>query len=161
MNQSPLKDGLGLLLFLGLSFAAALIGSLFTGAAITTWYDTIAKPSWTPPNWIFGPVWTLLYLAMAVAAWLVWRQAGWSQAATGLTLFFVQLVLNAAWSALFFGARNPGLAFAEILLLWCAILATLLAFWRVRPLAGMLFVPYLAWVTFASALNYAIWRLNS
>lgn len=161
MNQSPLKDSLGLLLFLGLSFVAALVGSLFTGAAIDSWYDTIAKPSWTPPDWIFGPVWTLLYVAMAVAAWLVWRQAGWSHAGTGLTLFSIQLVLNAAWSALFFGARNPGLAFAEIVLLWGAILATLLAFWRVRPLAGMLFVPYLAWVTFAAVLNYAIWRLNS
>lgn len=161
MNQSPLKDSLGLLLFLGLSFVAALVGSLFTGAAIDSWYDTIAKPSWTPPDWIFGPVWTLLYVAMAVAAWLVWRQAGWSHAGTGLTLFSIQLVLNAAWSALFFCARNPGLAFAEIVLLWGAILATLLAFWRVRPLAGMLFVPYLAWVTFAAVLNYAIWRLNS
>lgn len=148
--------------FIAICFAAAGLGGLFTTPATQPggWYEWIAKPSWTPPSWLFGPVWTLLYGAMAVAGWLVWREGGWRARKVALTLFFVQLALNALWSYLFFGLRSPGLAFAEIIALWIAILATLIAFWRVLRLAGGLFVPYLAWVTFAAALNYAVWRLN-
>jgi benzodiazapine receptor len=154
------RAGWMLLLFIGLTFAAAGIGGLFTSQSVSSWYPTLARPSWTPPSGLFGPVWTVLYLTMGVAAWLVWREGGWSGGRGALGLFLVQLVLNAAWSALFFGMRAPGWAFAEILLLWGFILATVLAFWEIRPAAGALLIPYLLWVTFAAMLNFAIWRLN-
>lgn len=151
------RQWLGLGGFLLLTFAAAAIGSQFMPGE---WYARLAKPSWTPPSWLFGPVWTLLYVLMAVAAWLVWKDRGFAGARVALVLYSVQLAFNAAWSWLFFGLQRPGLAFAEILVLWIAILATLIAFWRHRALAGALLVPYLAWVSFATALNLAIWRLN-
>ncbi|MEI8315959.1 MAG: TspO/MBR family protein [Verrucomicrobiota bacterium] len=143
------------------SFVAAAIGGTATGGAVQDWYPTLAKPSWTPPAWLFGPVWTLLYIAMAVAAWLVWRRVGWDGARLALLMFFIQLTLNAVWSVVFFGLRNPGAAFAEIVVLWVAIVVTTLLFWKVTPTAGWLFLPYLVWVSFATALNFAIWRLNS
>jgi tryptophan-rich sensory protein len=140
---------------------AAGLGSVFTSASSGEWYARLQKPAWTPPAWLFGPVWTCLYLMMALAVWLVWRQAGLSTARLPLALFAVQLVLNAAWSPLFFGLKMPGLAFAEIVALLILILATLAAFWvKSRP-AGLLMLPYLVWVAYASALNFAIWRLNS
>lgn len=154
------RTWLALLGFIVLCFAAAGIGGYWTSLSQPGWYDRIAKPSWTPPSWLFGPVWTALYLAMAVAAWLVWRHGGWAEQRRPLTLFLVQLALNTAWSGLFFGLRSPGLAMAEIVLLWFAILLTLRAFLRVDRVAGWLFVPYLLWVTFAAALNFAVWRLN-
>lgn len=124
------------------------------------WYAALAKPAWTPPSWVFGPVWTLLYVLMGVAAWLVWDRH--RNAARGaLTLFVLQLIVNAAWSWLFFGLRSPAVAFAGIVLLWALILATVIAFRRLRPPAAALLLPYLAWVTFAAALNFAIWRLNA
>jgi translocator protein len=143
------------------SFVAAAIGGTATGGAVQDWYPTLAKPSWNPPAWLFGPVWTLLYIAMAVAAWLVWRRVGWDGARLALLMFFIQLTLNAVWSVVFFGLRNPGAAFAEIVVLWVAIVVTALLFWKVTPAAGWLFLPYLVWVSFATALNFAIWRLNS
>jgi tryptophan-rich sensory protein len=127
---------------------------------LDTWYVTLEKPSWNPPNWIFGPVWTCLYIAMAIAAWLVWRKEGIAGARAQLLLFAGQLILNAAWSFLFFGLRNPGLALVDIVLLWLSILATLLAFAKVSGWAAALFLPYLAWVSFATALNWALWRMN-
>ncbi|MGW8369478.1 MAG: TspO/MBR family protein [Gammaproteobacteria bacterium] len=139
-----------------LTFAAAGFGSLFLPGA---WYETIAKPAWTPPNWLFGPVWTLLYIMMAVAAWLVYRKT--QSIGLPLTLWFVQLVLNALWSWFFFGLERPGAAFAEITILLLAIVATVVVFLRVDTVAGLLLVPYLAWVSFASALNFAIWQLNT
>jgi benzodiazapine receptor len=147
--------------FVALAFAASALGGFWTFQAIPTWYQEIAKPSWTPPSWLFGPVWTALYAAMGVAAWLVWRRGGWNAQRGALTLFLVQLALNAAWSGLFFGLRNPGLGMAEIVVLWIAILLTLLAFRRASATAAWLFVPYLGWVTFAAALNFSIWRLNA
>jgi tryptophan-rich sensory protein len=144
----------------GASFAAAAIGSLFTAPSIPGWYAGIVKPSWTPPGWLFGPVWSLLYLMMGVAAWLVWRKAGFHAAALPLALFCLQLLLNARWSILFFGLRSPGTALLEIVFLWGAILATTLAFFRHSAPAGWLMLPYLAWVTFAAALNASIWHLN-
>ena len=141
--------------------AVAAGGSLFTVRAVPTWYAQLHKPAWTPPGWLFGPVWTVLYLSMAVAAWLVWRKAGsFSAAAVPLALFAVQLALNAAWTPIFFGLHKLGFAFFEIVLLWCAIGATTVAFWRVAMPAGLLMVPYWLWVTFAAALNLAIWRFN-
>lgn len=150
----------GLLVLLAVCFATAAVGALLTAAAVHDWYPTLRKPPWTPPNWVFGPAWTTLYILMALAAWLVWRRGGWSASRGALGLFAIQLVLNAAWSGLFFNLRSPGIAFAEVLLLWCAILATLWAFAaRSRP-AAILFVPYLLWVTYAAALNGTIWRMN-
>jgi translocator protein len=139
------------------SFSAATMGALFPPGE---WYAALAKPSWNPPCWIFGPVWSALYLMMAVAAWLVWKRGGFAGQRRPLALFITQLTLNAAWTPLFFGLHRPGLAFAEILLLWLAILATLVSFLRVNKLAGWLLAPYLAWVTFASVLNFTLWRLN-
>lgn len=133
------------------------VGGLFQPGP---WYDELAKPSWNPPSWVFGPVWTALYVLMGVAAWLVWDRHGRS-ARGALTLFVVQLLFNAAWSAIFFGLQSPGLAFAEILVLWALIVATTVAFWRLRAVAGGLMLPYLAWVSFAAVLNFTIWRLNA
>jgi tryptophan-rich sensory protein len=124
------------------------------------WYKNLAKPWWTPPDWLFGPVWTLLYLFMGVAAWLVWRRGGFQEARGALALFLVQLLLNALWSWVFFGLQQPGWAFLELSLLWLAIAATLAAFWRLVPAAGWLLAPYLAWVSFAGVLNFALWHLN-
>jgi benzodiazapine receptor len=129
--------------------------------SVADWYPTLAKPSWTPPAWLFGPVWTVLYVMMAVAGWLVWKRYGLTGAREALLLFFVQLALNAAWSWLFFGFRMPGVAFAEIVMLWGAIVATTLLFWKACAPAAVLFLPYLLWVTFAAVLNYSIWRLNT
>ncbi len=141
------------------SFIAAAIGGAASIRA-GSFYLELARPEWAPPPGIFGPVWTVLYALMALAAWLVWRVGGFRAARSALTLFLVQLALNALWSWLFFAWQRGGLAFADILLLWVAIVATLIAFWRIRPLAGALLVPYLSWVSFASALNYSIWQLN-
>lgn len=141
-----------------LSFTPGLTGLLFPPGA---WYGALAKPSWTPPNWLFGPVWTLLYLTLAVAAFLVWRLRPSRQRRVALTLFVVQLALNALWTPLFFGAHRPALALAEIVLLDLAVAATLVAFWRLRRSAGALLVPYLAWLFFATALNAAIVKLTS
>lgn len=157
-----LTTWLGLGLSIATCFAAAGIGSLFTDPEVGGWYARIEKPSWTPPNSVFGPVWSVLYLMMAVAAWLVWKEKGLAGAAAApLALFGVQLVFNALWSIFFFGMQRIGLALLDIVLLWSAILATILSFWRVSPAAGALMIPYLLWVTYASALNYSIWRLNS
>ena len=120
--MTPFRQATGLVVSIVVCFGAAGIGSMLTAPSIGGWYATLLKPAWTPPNWVFGPVWSLLYLAMAVAAWLVWRQVGFPRAASALNLFALQLVLNVCWSAIFFGAHRPGLAFAEILLLWLLIL---------------------------------------
>jgi tryptophan-rich sensory protein len=143
--------------WLFLTFLAPAAGAWMTSSA---WYADLVKPSWSPPGWLFGPVWTLIYVLMAVAAWLVWREGGWARQRRPLTLYIVQLVLNAAWTPIFFGLHQPGWALIEIVLLWVAIVATLLAFKPVRPLAAWLLAPYLAWVSFAAFLNFTLWRLN-
>jgi len=152
---------LGLAIIILVCLAVGGLGAIATTPEIEGWYKTIAKPSWNTPDYVFGPVWTTLYVMMAVAAWLVWKPAGVKAATLPLTLFAVQLLLNIAWSWIFFGAHQPGWAFGEIVLLWLAIVATTVAFFRSSTLAGGLLVPYLAWVSFASALNFAIWRLNA
>ncbi len=156
--MSPLRQSIALVVFLALTFAAAGIGSIATAQNIPTWYATLAKPSWNPPNWIFGLVWTILYISMAVAAWFVWRQGGFWQ--WPLAVFAVQLALNAAWSWLFFGFHMPGAAFIEVVVLFAAILTTTIAFWPKSMAAGILMLPYLGWVAFAAVLNFTIWRLN-
>lgn len=132
------------------------VGSFFQPGE---WFEQLNRPAWDPPNWVFGPVWTVLYILMGIAAWLVWDCCR-DRARTAITLFVVQLVFNAAWSAIFFGLQSPGLAFAEIIVLWALIVATTVAFWRHRTAAGVLLLPYLAWVSFAAVLNFTIWRMN-
>jgi len=138
--------------------AAAGLGSFFTTPALRPWYARLNKPRWTPPNRLFGPVWTLLFLAMAVAAWLVWSKLGLT--AASLRLFMLQLFLNVGWSALFFRLKSPRWAFCEIVILWIAILATLIGSWSAMPAAGWLLLPYLIWVSYAAALNFSVWRRN-
>ena len=157
--SSKQKDILGLISWLLVSFAVSAIGALASIEA-RSFYGQLTQPAWAPPAWIFGPVWTALYALMAVAAWLVWRAGGFDMHRTALTLFLVQLALNAIWSWLFFALHWGAAALADIFLLWIFILATLIAFWRIRPLAAVLLMPYLAWVSFASVLNYSVWQLN-
>jgi tryptophan-rich sensory protein len=153
------RQWLGLAGWLALAFAAAAIGAAASVGA-KTFYAELARPAWAPPGWLFGPVWTALYALMGVSAWLAWRERGLAGARTALALFIAQLAANALWSWLFFAWRLGGPAFAEVLLLWCLIAATAIAFRRIRPLAAVLLLPYLAWVTFAAALTLAVWRLN-
>jgi tryptophan-rich sensory protein len=147
-------------LWLAVTFAAAGAGGVASANA-AGFYQSLSRPGWAPPPWLFGPVWTILYLMIGIAAWLVWRERGFTGARTALALFVVQLIANALWTWIFFAWQRGALAFAEILVLWILIVVTMLMFWRVRRIAGALFIPYLAWVTFASALTYSIWQLNT
>lgn len=158
--STPKRNGqsLALIGWMALCFGAAAFGGLFGPGE---WYAQLRKPSWNPPNWIFGPVWTTLYIMMAVAAWRIWRFGGDSGRQKALGLFLVQLCLNAIWTPIFFGLKQPALAFADIVLLWLAIGATAVAFFRMDRAAGWLMVPYLVWVSFAAVLNAMLWRLNS
>jgi benzodiazapine receptor len=124
------------------------------------WYDALSKPVWNPPGWIFAPVWIVLYVLMGTAAGLIWQRRAISQSTLALNFYVIQLILNIIWPLIFFGMRNPGLAFAEICLLWIAIVATLFAFWRVYRPASFLLMPYFLWVSFAAVLNLTIWRMN-
>ncbi len=143
--------------FIGACFVAASSGSIFRP---DDWYRSIAKPGWTPRDWVFPVVWTPLYLLIAVSGWLVWREAGFTGAAVPLTVWVVQLVLNGLWSAVFFGLRRLGLAVLESAALWLSIAATIALFWPISPVAGLLLLPYLLWVTIATVLTVSIWRLN-
>jgi benzodiazapine receptor len=158
VRVSRTRDVLGLTAFLVLCFGVLLLGTLATTSALTEWYPALRKPSWTPPGWVFGPVWTLLYPLMAVAGWMAWREG---RARVGPLVYLLQLALNAAWPWFFFGQRRLDLALACVVALWIAILATAVAFWRVSRMAAILMLPYLGWVAFAAVLNHAIWRLNS
>ena len=146
--------------FVGMCFLAAFAGQFLSGPMPNEWYSQLAKPWFTPPGWIFAPVWTGLYTCMGVAAWLVWRNHKTKRAIQPLVAFSIQLLLNVAWSPLFFGLKNPGLAFAEIAALLTAIMITTLAFFRVFTTAGWLMIPYFGWVSFAAILNWSIWQLN-
>jgi benzodiazapine receptor len=137
--------------------AAAAPGFVFRPG---NWYRELAKPSWRPPDWIFGPVWLVLYISIAVSGWLVWRQAGLQGAGLALTVYAIQLVLNGLWPACFFGLHRPDLAFIEIVCLWLSIVATMVVFHTVDEMAAYILIPYLAWVAFAVMLNFRIWRLN-
>ncbi len=144
--------------FILLCLAVGSIGGFATQDSIDSWYRALAKPSWNPPDWVFAPVWTLLYVMMGFAAWLVWKTR--DRVGPAMVLFGVQLVFNLLWSLIFFGLRSPGLALIEVVFLWGSVLLTMLAFFGRQATAGWLFVPYLAWVSFAAILNLAIWRLN-
>ena len=158
-KASVSRQIIGLLGWLLLSFAAAAIGAVASAEA-GAFYQQLVRPSWAPPGWLFAPVWTVLYVLMGVAAWLVWRVHGFKEGRTALALFIVQLGANALWTWVFFVWHKGGLAFAEVMLLWCLIVATAVSFRRLNALAAVLLLPYLAWVTFASALTWSAWRLN-
>ena len=162
LKRPLLIDLAALIGFLTLSFSAAAIGSAATIPNLSPWYAELRKPSWIPPSWLFGPVWTVLYIMMAVAAWLVWKQRRThpDEVRRALGCFVFQLGLNAAWSWMFFGLHQTGLAFGEILSLWLMIAATILTYVKVSRTAALLMLPYLFWVTFAAVLNGAIHRLN-
>ena len=149
---------LALVGFVVLTLAVGGVAGLATRRGVTDWYPHLRKPWFNPPSFVFAPVWTALYILMAIAAWRVWGLAGIGSAP--LLLFLVQLSLNGAWSVIFFGAHRIGAALAELAVLWLLVLATTVAFWQVDVLAGVLFLPYLAWSTFATVLNAAVWRLN-
>ncbi len=158
-SLSGTKQTLGLAGWLAISFATAAVGAIASASA-GTFYGQLVQPSWAPPSSVFGPVWTVLYAMMGVAAWMVWREGGLRANRSAMTLFLVQLAVNALWSWLFFAWHRGALAFFDIVVLWMLIVATLVSFWRVRPLAGALLIPYLLWVSFAAALSYSIWQLN-
>lgn len=155
------RDGLALVLFVAASIAAAVVGGIATSRGVTEWYPAIAKPSWTPDPSVIGTAWTLLYPAIGVAGWLIWRAGGPGRSVVlPLVLWGAQMVLNAAWSWAFFGMRSPGLGVVVIALLWSSILAVIVTSWGPARAGALLFLPYLAWVSFAGALTVAIWRLN-
>jgi len=158
-SMSKSKQMAGLVVSLLIVFGIASLGGFLTNLSVNTWYPTLAKPFWTPSGAIIGTVWTILYTLMGIAAWIIWR-GGAVGVQRPLVIYAVQLLLNAGWSALFFGLRSPGLALLEIGVLWIAILVTAATFWKVSKLAGALMAPYLIWVSFAGVLNAMIWRLN-
>ena len=143
-------------------FATLLVGafgSFFTASSVTTWYTTLAKPSFNPPSWIFAPVWTILYVLMGISFWMIWKSHS-SEKKLAIGLFLIQFVLNAIWSPVFFGAHSIDWALALIVLLWAAIALTILVFKKISKSAAWILVPYILWVSFATVLNFAIWRLN-
>jgi tryptophan-rich sensory protein len=152
-----LESVVSLIVFVLLAMAAAASGAIFKPGS---WYKALAKPPWRPPDWLFGPVWMILYGTIAVAGWMVYEAAGLAGASTALTIYVLHLLLNAGWSAVFFGMKSPGWGLLEVIGLWASIVATILAFLPVYPLAGYLLLPYLVWVSFATALNFRIWQLN-
>jgi benzodiazapine receptor len=154
-----MKNIAGLVGWLAITFVAAGLGAIASADA-GSFYAQLVRPAWAPPAWLFAPVWTLLYLLMGIAAWLVWRERRIPETRAALSVYVVQLAANALWTWLFFAWRQGAAAFGEILVLWVLIAATMLLFWRIRPIAGALLVPYLAWVSFATALTFAVWKRN-
>lgn len=159
LSLSKQKLILGLVGWLVVSFAASAVGAVASIQA-KSFYSQLSQPDWAPPPGVFGPVWTVLYALMGIAAWLVWCSGGFRANRPALMLFLLQLACNALWSWFFFVWHHGALALADIFVLWILIVVTLVCFWRVRPLAGALLIPYLLWVSFASALNYTLWQLN-
>ncbi|AWV89889.1 TspO/MBR family protein [Bradymonas sediminis] len=160
MSDLPKKQQtFGLIGWLVLSYIVSAIGGVASFQA-RAFYADLTQPAWAPPGWLFGPTWMVLYTMMGVAAWLVWREGGAEKNRIALGIFIVQLAVNGVWSWLFFAWSLGALAFADIVLLWLLIVATIALFWRTRPLAGALLIPYLLWVSFAAALNFAVWQLN-
>ncbi len=150
-----------LIISLALPQLAGIVGSLFTTSAIPTWYATLQRPSFSPPNWIFGPAWITLYILMGISVYLIWQRIEKNKTAKGaLWMFWVHLFFNASWSIIFFGLQNPGLAFVNIIIIWLLIIALMIKFWKINRWASYLLIPYLLWVSFASVLNYFIWYLN-
>jgi len=148
---------LAIIIWVGVCLAVGFIAGRFSPG---TWYQNLIKPSWTPPGGVFPVVWTILYVMMGMSGWIIWREIGLAAAVIPIIFFALQLALNALWPYIFFFLHRPGLAFAEIIVLWAVVLVTLILFWMKRPLAGALLLPYLVWLTFAAALNFSIWRMN-
>lgn len=156
-----INDGFKLIIAIVISELAGIIGSVFTTPSVTGWYAGIVKPTFNPPAWVFGPVWTTLFAFMGIAGFLVWRKGlAYKNVKVALGIFICQLVLNTLWSIIFFGLHSPGGALIEVMFLWLAILATIIAFAKISRPAAWLLVPYILWVSFAMYLNYAIWTLN-
>lgn len=150
-----------LIISLALPQLAGIVGSLFTTSAIPIWYATLQRPSFSPPNWLFGPVWISLYILMGISVYLIWQKVEKNKTAkSALWLFWIHLFFNATWSIIFFGLQNPGLAFINIIIIWLLIIALMVKFWKINSWATYLLIPYLFWVSFASVLNYFIWYLN-
>ena len=145
---------------IALAQMAGIIGSVFTFPSLDSWYVTLSKPAWTPPSWLFGPVWITLYTLMGIAAWLVWQRRQKESAKRGLIFYSIQLTLNMLWTIIFFGAKSIEIAFLEITILYVFIVLTIMNFWRVDKRAALLLLPYLAWVLFATVLNFALFELN-
>jgi tryptophan-rich sensory protein len=162
MTQKQKSEGMGLGIALAAPFVVAAVGGLITRSSVSTWYPTLRKPAWNPPAWVFGPVWTLLYLLMGIASWLIWQKRAEAETSVRQALgwYGLQLGLNLGWSAIFFGLRQIGLALFEIVTLWSALAVTFVKFGRIRLDAAGLLLPYLLWTTFAASLNAAIWWLN-
>ncbi|MEZ5471940.1 MAG: TspO/MBR family protein [Marinicella sp.] len=158
-NQSIQIQIIGLIGWLVLCFVASAIGA-FGSMAAPAFYAGLIQPVWAPPAWLFGPVWTALYALMAISAWLVWRHGGFKQQSAPLTLFVVQLTINAFWSWLFFAWQQGLWSLIDIMILWILIVMTIWTFWRINKLAGVLLIPYMLWVSFAAILNYYMWQLN-
>lgn len=154
------KKILTLFIFIVIAQSAGVIGSIFTAPKIETWYVFLEKPFFAPPNWLFAPAWIILYTLMGIAAFLIWQKRQTFRARSALFFYAGQILLNVLWSVVFFGLQNPFLGFLIIIVLWLLIAATMVKFWKVERTAGLLFVPYILWVTFAAALNLAIWQLN-
>jgi len=152
---------LRLLIFIFFSQLAGIVGGFFTASSVGGWYKFLVKPGFNPPSWLFGPVWIILYTLMGISSYLVWLKIGVNNLAKpALIVFYTHLVLNALWSIIFFGLKNPMLAFCEIVVLWIFIIITMVLFYKVDRLACYVLIPYLLWVSFAAVLNYSIWRLN-
>lgn len=158
-EMPPSRVFTGLVAWLGVCLAAGAVGAIASADA-GAFYGRLARPDWAPPAWLFAPVWTALYAMMAVSAWLVWRTCGLSAGRNAFALFIAQLAANALWTWIFFAWHRGAMAFVEILILWCLIVATIVAFWRLRALAAAMLLPYLAWVTFAAMLTYSTWQRN-
>jgi len=154
------KKALTLIVSVVIAQSAGIVGSVFTAPNIDTWYAFLEKPVFSPPDWLFAPAWITLYFLMGIAAFLVWQKRQLKDSKIALYFYCSQLVLNALWSVVFFGMQNPLWGLVVIIFLWLLILITLLKFWKIDRLAGLLFVPYLLWVSFASVLNFSIWQLN-
>jgi translocator protein len=161
ISNDTFRSITGIIFWVGICYITAWLGAQVSpGIASSVWYDSIEKPYWNPPGWLFGPVWAILYTLMGIASWLVWKKHGFFQAKAALTAFLVQLFLNGLWSQIFFGMQEIGWAFAEIILLLAAIIVTTVLFFEKNRIAGWLMTPYIMWVSFATALNGTIWWLN-
>lgn len=160
-SSKPIFSIIGLFFWVGLCFFVAWTGAQVSpGIASSEWYDALNKPTWNPPGWLFGPVWTILYTMMGVAAWLIWKEFGFKNARFVLIVFLIQLFLNGLWSQLFFGMQELGWAFVEIIILLSAIIFTAYLFFQKNRISGWLMIPYIAWVSFATVLNATIWIIN-
>lgn len=151
---------LTLLIFIIIAQLAGLVGSFFTAPNIDNWYVFLERPSFAPPNWLFAPAWITLYTLMGIASFLVWQKRQFPRARSALFFYLGQLLFNALWSIVFFGMQSPFLGFLVIIILWFLIVITLIKFWKTEKIAGLLFIPYILWVSFAAVLNFSIWQLN-